>query len=259
MMIWGSIVHRRGSPKQRGSQRWGIYCFGATNPGKANAAPKGEEIMSKNDKIGGLVCSLPGMDPKFLGALKDIASRLNHRNKLEAEAWYKLFTEALQRGLPKPGAHIVFSANLEVPLRACAIAEATHVFQGSIDSRFTTVIPDEQQPTLGTIRIEVFGLSGGSLEKTIALFRRNLDELCLTQEQIISFAESDHLRSLRLRQNCDAVSFLFKAGGKYLVATIGVDCNNELEIGLDDLSDRFVHPPENSYRFFLVLADNRSK
>ena len=98
------------------------------------------------------------------------------------------------------------------------ISQAKKLFPGWIDPDFTNYgcnVPSEARPDMP---VEVFEMTADATFETIFnSFEAELDNLALTQEQIISFVEE---HESWLHPQGYATFFLFKANGKFFVAYV---------------------------------------
>jgi len=108
------------------------------------------------------------------------------------------------------------------------IAQATDVFLLGVDPDFTTLgldVPGEAKPETP---VEVYEMTEDGNFKTIfGSFGHELDELCLTQEQVIAFVE-DHKDWFR--KHGFGTFFLFKVAGKFSVADVRLGDSIRLSI-----------------------------
>ncbi|MEK7118452.1 MAG: hypothetical protein AAB869_02470 [Patescibacteria group bacterium] len=110
------------------------------------------------------------------------------------------------------------------------IAEARHVFTGFLDSNFTNWGLDVPAKPTSTTPVAVHEmLNDASFKDIFGDFSQNLDDLCFTQDQIVSFVENHHAQ---LRGNGYATLFLFKVGGEYFVAFVSRGSGGRLSVGV---------------------------
>mgnify|MGYP001582370602 CR=1 FL=1 len=119
----------------------------------------------------------------------------------------------------------LISGGRNVAIRATTgtrtIAQATDVFTWGIDPDFTgwgLDVPGEAKPETP---VEVHEMvKDGDFRTIFGSLGHELDGLCLTQEQVIAFVED---RKDWLRKEGFATFFLLKVGGKFFVASVGLD------------------------------------
>lgn len=101
------------------------------------------------------------------------------------------------------------------------IAQAADIFTWGIDSDFKNWgldVPGEAKPATSVEVHEM--IEDGDFKTIFGSLGRKLDDLCLTQEQIVAFVR-DHKKWLR-KGGC-ATFFLFKVGDKFFVARAFLD------------------------------------
>lgn len=96
------------------------------------------------------------------------------------------------------------------------IAGARHVFTGHLDVEFTKWGLDVPAKPTVAIPVAIHEIvKDGNFATIFGDFSRDLDDLCFTQDQIVSFVEN---HPTRLRIDGYATFFLFRVGGEYFVA-----------------------------------------
>ncbi|MBN2093950.1 MAG: hypothetical protein JW740_01055 [Candidatus Zambryskibacteria bacterium] len=144
----------------------------------------------------------------------------------------------------------LISGSKEIVISATAggrtIAEAKGIFTGGIDRDFVNWdlnTPNEARPKTP---VEVHEMVEDDNFKAIFdSFNRSLDDLCFTQDQIITFIE-DHKDWLR--RNGYGTFFLMKKNGKFFVVYVTLDS--------DERPHAFVYHLSNAY---LWSADYRRR
>jgi hypothetical protein len=125
------------------------------------------------------------------------------------------------------------------------IAQAGDLFTGWVDGdfqRYGTNVPSE--PTKDT-PVQVFEMiKNGTFAQIFGGFGENLDRLCLSQAQIISFVQN---HAKWLRADGYGTFFLFKVGDEYFVARV-CRSSDGLGVGADRLSDGYVWGAEYRHR-----------
>lgn len=137
----------------------------------------------------------------------------------------KVIEGELMRALPaqtRPNILRLISGDQQIVIRATsgkrAIARATGIFTWGIDSDFKKWKLDVSGEEKPETPVEVHEMLVDRDFKTIfAGLGRELDDLCLTQEQIIAFVE-DHKKWLR--KEGFATFFLFKVNTEFFVAGV---------------------------------------
>ncbi len=177
------------------------------------------------------------MSNDMLGlALRDVRGLLNDlMEKLcgeEGEVWLKAFKKFLRK--ENPWKHLGyqvtdflnFISGGERPTIGPTngkdmIAEASDVFTTYIDSNFKSFgIDVPSKPTKET-EVQVLEMvKDGRFKQLFGSFGENLDRLCLTQSQIISFVRN-HKRWLSVGGN--GTFFLFKVKEEYFVADVSLE------------------------------------
>ncbi|MBA4320422.1 MAG: hypothetical protein C0412_18650 [Flavobacterium sp.] len=98
------------------------------------------------------------------------------------------------------------------------ITNAQKIFPSGIDSDFKNWNLDVPSASTEETKIQVFEIiKDGTFKDIFGSFGENLDRLCLSQAQIISFVK-DH--SKWLRKDGYKTFFLFKMSGEYFVARV---------------------------------------
>lgn len=197
-------------------------------------------MSSKNDKIGALVCALPGMRPESIGLISDIAHRLNHQDPATARAWQRYITDTLKSGLPDHMTgvlqmHSVVRLHHERQHRLIAALEGSYcrdidrVFLGK---RFAEDVPSEHDDTIQICLMR----KSVTAREAFEVFGIPLSALCLSQSQIVGFIEG---YSRELARNGDATLALVRSKNpdEIVVVSIGLDPDSLLEVGMCSLSD----------------------
>lgn len=141
----------------------------------------------------------------------------------------------------------IATGNLKATDGKRTIVRARKMFPGYFDDDYVnwgTDVPD--QPT-GETPFEVLELvKNGKFAQIFGAFGRPLDELCWSQDQIISFVE-DHADLLHPKGW--ATFFLFKVGDEFFVACVGRSGGGQLGARARRLSDDDVWGAGGRYRF----------
>jgi len=179
---------------------------------------KEKEIMSK-DKIGALTRVAVGIKHEYHGIALDVLNRLNSG---DASAWAGRFAEVVQQGLPSSEVYLrKISGDVTIPATTGArtIAQAKKTFPGYIDSDFANWGLNVPSPSTPDTSVEVHEqVKDGTFATIFGSLGKNLDDLCFTQGQNISFVE---VHPELLHPEGYGTFFLFKVNGEYFVA--GVD------------------------------------
>ena len=117
------------------------------------------------------------------------------------------------------------------------IAKAGSLFTGGIDSDFANYGCDVVVPATGKQNVAVREMIMNGTFAQIFGELGKLDDLCLTQAQIIQFVKS-HRKWLR--KDGYATFFLFKIGNEFFVARVSFADDGRLEVGVRHLSDDYV-------------------
>ena len=169
--------------------------------------------MSKEDILGSVIRALVNVPTEFLGIVKDFIHKITGVDSGIWIAQGKLFLQQKPCWIPKVTQSILnlISGGKKIVVRATSgkrtIAQAKDVFTWGIDSDFTNWdldVPGEAKPETP---VEIHEMTEDAVFKTIfESLGRNLDELCLTQDQIIVFVEDN---KKWLRKDGYATFFLF--------------------------------------------------
>ncbi len=125
------------------------------------------------------------------------------------------------------------------------IAHASKLFTGYIDGGFKNLdVPSLPSPTRSVMVYEQ--VKDGSFQDTFGSLGRPLDELCLTQDQIIAFVERE---ASWLHPQGYGTFFLFKEGDKFFVAFVDRHDAGRLKVYVSRLSDDCVWYAVCRYRF----------
>ncbi|MHB1316866.1 MAG: hypothetical protein ACYCZW_03375 [Minisyncoccota bacterium] len=118
------------------------------------------------------------------------------------------------------------------------IAKAKAVFPGYIDGDFVNYGCDIEGASAPETQTDVYELvEDGNYRKIFGSFGVNLDLLCLTQDQIITWVENNRHW---LRTDGYGTFFLFKENGEFFVAHVSFDGAGALEVYVSQLSDGLV-------------------
>jgi hypothetical protein len=130
------------------------------------------------------------------------------------------------------------------------IAQAKNVFSWGIDSDFTNWNLNVMATKTTTTKVSVHEMfeRDGTFAEIYGSLGHPLDRLCLTQHQIINFCV---MHKDKLRQEGYATFFLFKVGGKFFVADVGVDADGTLCARVDHFSDARAWRAECRRRFVI--------
>lgn len=113
------------------------------------------------------------------------------------------------------------------------IAQARDTFPGYIDSDFRNYKTDVKGQPTKAMPVVVYELvKNGTFSQIFGVFGENLDRLCLSQDQIISFVKDNENW---LRTDGYGTFFLFKVNGEFFVARVRRDSRG-LEVGAGRLS-----------------------
>lgn len=127
------------------------------------------------------------------------------------------------------------------------IAQATKVFTWGINSDFKNWgldVPGEAKPATP---VEVHEMTeDGNFKNIFGSFNRKLDDLCLTQEQIVTLVR-DHKKWLR--KEGYATLFLFKVGDEFFVAIVFLDSGERPGADVDRFSSGRVWGGDTRPRF----------
>ena len=128
------------------------------------------------------------------------------------------------------------------------VTSAKNVFRAYIDPDFKNWELDVEGKSTPETKVQVYELvKDGTFAQIFGGLGKNLDDLCLTQEQIIQFAET----------HCDWFStnfwtfFLFKVGEKFFVAGVDLRGSGYLRVRVCRLSDDNVWHAKARRRFVL--------
>lgn len=134
------------------------------------------------------------------------------------------------------------------------IVQAKHIFESSIDSDFEALGFDKPGEATPDTAFKVYELiKDGKFPDILSSVSSNLDELVVTQHQIVRFCEKYR------KWLCQdfATFFLTKEGGKYFVIGVGVRSNG-LRVNLHKFRDKDDRKARCRYRFVIpcdYLAD----
>lgn len=118
------------------------------------------------------------------------------------------------------------------------IADAKKVFTWGIDSdfqRWGTNKPSGNKPETDVKVLEMY--QDATFKQLFESFGKPLDELCMTQDQIIAYCEK---HKDKLRRDGYGNFFLFKSGDEFFVARVFVDDGGELGAFVYRLEDGIV-------------------
>lgn len=125
---------------------------------------------------------------------------------------------------------------------ARTIAKARHVFTGYLDSNFTNWGLDVPAKSVATTPVAIYEMvKNAGFRDIFGDFGRDLDDLCFTQDQIVSFVEN---HPARLRKDGYATFFLFKVGGEFFVAYVDLYSADRPDVGVFRFSDGLVWSAE---------------
>lgn len=114
------------------------------------------------------------------------------------------------------------------------IAKAKAIFPGYIDSDFINYGCDVEGAPAPETQTDVYEMvEDGNFRKIFGGFGCNLNQVCLTQDQIIAWVEINHQW---LCTGGYGTFFLFKVGTEFFVAYVSFDVAGALEVGVDRLS-----------------------
>lgn len=173
--------------------------------------------MSK-DKIGAITRVAVGINHEHHGIALDVLNRLNSG---DAAAWAARFAAVVRQGLPpvSPAPYlqkISSGIKLGATTGARTIAGAKEI-SGYVDKDFADWGLDVPASPTGDTLVEVHEqIKDGAFASIFGSFGRILDDLCFTQDQIISFVEA-HQEWLHPKQG---TFFLFKVCGELFVANV---------------------------------------
>lgn len=128
------------------------------------------------------------------------------------------------------------------------ISNAIYVFTGRIDSDFKNWgldVPSEPKPETKVAVLEL--TQDATFEQMFSDFS-NLDDACLTQEQIITFCQN---QQGHLGQDGDSTFFIFKVDNEFFVARVCFDVDGPLEVYVNRFSNDGVWYAE--YRLRIVV------
>jgi hypothetical protein len=190
--------------------------------------------MDKESMLGKIVKLVMMVPDQFLGTLVDLLEKLSGQDAGEwskelkkflrkEECWGKERAKVVQpKRYPSPYPRLLTPEPLTLTPTdgSQAIAKASKLFTGYLDPDFenwgTNV---SSQPTKET-KVEVHELiKDGRFADIFSGLSTNLDNLCLTQPQIIQFVEK---HKQWLRADGYGTFFLFKANGEFFVALVDV-------------------------------------
>lgn len=161
------------------------------------------------------------------------------RLKVKAIAFYK--TAIAELSAVVTSCLTLISGGEKIAIKATSgkklISQAKKVFPGWIDPDFENYgcnVADEAKPETP---VQVFELTtNADFQKMFGSFEAELDDLTLTQEQIISFVEE---HESWLHPQGWYTFFLFKANGKFFVARVDRS-DRGLEVDVDHFSYAYV-------------------
>lgn len=193
---------------------------------------------------------IPGWYIEFQTALLRQAPRPNEIDQVTAEGWTKnqaglrrvLSANLLPPETPSPANPFLrrISGDLLIPVIPATdglgmIGKATDVFTGWIDGDFQNYGCNVTSHSTTETKVEVHELvQSATLAQIFGSFGTELDQLCLTQDQIKSFCR---LHRGQLHPQGHDTFFLFKVGGGFFVADVGWRDAGELWVGVYRLSD----------------------
>lgn len=158
------------------------------------------------------------------GAITDFFEKLSGPNGTKWIAEFKKFLRKESCWVKVAPILRLISGGKQITIRATrgkrSIAQASDVFTWGIDPDFKywgLDVLGEAKPETPVLVYEM--VEHGDFETIFGSFGRELDDLCLTQEQIIAFVE-DH--EDWLRKEGYATFFLFKENGKFFVASVSL-------------------------------------
>ena len=203
-----------------------------------------ELTMNYHNMLGRVVEMIMTVPSEWLGTLCDLFGKLTGG---ERENWFdnlKLFLRKEPCWTARVVASILrlISGNESIIIRATSgektIASATDIFFWGIDPDFTNWGLDVLgQATLDT-PVQVYEMTEDGNFKTIfGSLGRDLNKLCLTQEQIIAFVQ-DYKNWLRTEG--DATFFLFKVGNEFFVARVHLSTGDKPHVNVRRFSSAYV-------------------
>lgn len=126
------------------------------------------------------------------------------------------------------------------------IADAKGVFTGGIDGDFKKWNADEPGVAKGETTAQIYEMAqDATFAKMFGSLSPDLNKLCLTQDQIITFCEK-HRDQLRV--DGYATFFLFKSYEHFFVACVGVNGDGSLGAGVDRFGYDDVWRAEDRHR-----------
>jgi len=132
------------------------------------------------------------------------------------------------------------------------ISSATNVFTWDIDSDFKNWGLDVPGEAKLETPVDVHEMvQDGDFKTIFGSLGREMDDLCLTQEQVIAFVE-DH--EDWLRKECFATFFLFKVEGKFFVARVSLDAGEGPDVSVGRFSNDSGWYGDNHHRMVVPQA-----
>ena len=177
---------------------------------------------------------------QFVGLLNQLMKNLLGN---DAELWGNELKKFLRKEpcwvkVEKAVASILRSISASVTISATTgtktITSAKEVFTGYLDPDFKNWgldVPEEAKPETPVQVYEMF--QDGDFKTIFSSLGRSLDDLCLTQEQIIAFV-CDHKQWLRTGGY--STFFLFKVAGEFFVAFVGLSTDGGPGVGVGRVS-----------------------
>src|SRR3972149_1139564 len=119
------------------------------------------------------------------------------------------------------------------------ITDANEVFKSYLDPDFKEWYLDKPSESTNETLVQVFEVNANSaINQMFTSINSNLDQLCLTQAQIVRFCEKYHARLIQEKNY--TTFFLFKMHGEYFVAIVNVDLD-ELNIHASHFEDGYAY------------------
>lgn len=209
-----------------------------------------ERKLTMNNHMLKRLISLVAIVPDdFLGTLIDFFEKITGPNGAQWSEEIKKFLRKEATWVKVTYTRLVSGTkiiHIETSESADTIFNATQVFAG-IDSRFAGLGYGFSEAAVRARQPVVIHeiVESGTLAQVFLGLDENLDNLCLTQAQIVKFVKN-HKEFLRTRV-CETF-FLFKVNSEFFVASVNVSSGGGLSVGLYDFSYHYVWDIEHRHR-----------
>lgn len=178
--------------------------------------------MGNNSVLGKILITLTGI-PQYWGLLLDVIEKMSGEDFARELAKFARREPCWVKGVARSITRLI-SGSQSIIIGATSgakiITSATDTFTWGINPDFRNWgldVPSEPKPNTP---VEVHEMvQDGSFKTIFGSLGRDLDDLCLTQEQIIVFVR-DHKKWLR--NDGYATFFLFEVAGEFFVACVGL-------------------------------------